>query len=185
MAGTRSFLALPLPAAARTALAELRAALPLPPRGLRWSALSQAHLTLVFLGDLDDDALAEVRRRARAVAAAARVFDADLAGVGAFPNPARVRVVWAGWGAGAQAVVALQADLATALGRSPELRPFTPHVTLARARDPVDARVWLDAAPDDWRSPPWRATGLDVVASELRRAGAVYEVIERCPFGGD
>lgn len=183
MPGTRTFLALPLPAPARDALADLRAALPPPPRGLRWAALAQAHLTLVFLGDLDDAALAEVRVRARAVAADARGFEADLAGVGAFPSPARARVAWAGWRTGATAVTALQAELAAALDRPRDPRPFTPHVTLARARDPVDARAWLDAAPADWRSPTWRVEGLDVVASELRREGAVHALVERCAFG--
>jgi 2'-5' RNA ligase len=184
MPGTRTFLALPLPAPVRAALAELRAALPPPPRGLRGAALAQAHLTLVFLGDLDDDALAEVRAQARAVAVGTAAFDAGLAGLGAFPSPGRARVAWAGWGSGAEEVVALQSALAAALDRPRDPRPFTPHVTLARARDPVDARAWLAAVPDGWRSPAWRVDGLDVVASELRREGAVHEVLERCPFGG-
>ncbi|MDF1523552.1 MAG: RNA 2',3'-cyclic phosphodiesterase [Trueperaceae bacterium] len=183
MPGTRTFLALPLPAPVRAALAELRTALPPPPRGLRGATLSQPHLTLVFLGDLEDDALADVRARARGVAAGTATFEADLAGVGAFPSPARARVAWVGWGGGAAAVTALHAELVAALDRPRDPRPFTPHVTLARARDPVDARAWLAAAPDAWRSPAWRVDGLDVVSSELRREGAVHEVLERCPFG--
>ncbi len=183
MPATRTFLALPLPGAVRAALAELRTALPAPPRGVRWADLAQAHATLVFLGDLDDAALADVRDRTRAVAAATAPFEADLSGLGAFAGAARARVLWVGWGAGAEAVVGLHADLVAALERPPEPRPFAPHVTLARARAPVDARAWLAAAPTAWRSPAWRADAVAVVASELRPEGARHTVVERCPFG--
>ena len=184
MAGTRTFLALPLPADVRDALAELRAALPAPPQSFRWADLAQAHATLVFLGDLDDAALAEVRARTRAMASATTPFDAGLSGLGTFASAARARVLWVGWGAGAAEVAKLHADLVAALDRPPEPRPFAPHVTLARARAPVDARAWLAAAPVGWRSPPWRADAIDVVASELRPEGARHAVVERCPFGG-
>lgn len=184
MAVTRTFLALPLPADVRAALAELRAALPAPPRGFRWADLTQAHATLVFLGGVDDAALADVRARTRTVAKATAPIDADLSGLGAFAGAARARVLWVGWGSGAAAVVGLHADLVTALDRPPEPRPFVPHVTLARARAPVDARAWLAAAPVGWRSPAWRADAIDVVASELRPEGARHVVVERCPIGG-
>jgi 2'-5' RNA ligase len=184
VARTRTFLALPLPAPVRAALAELRAGLPPAPRGVRWSDPAQAHATLVFLGDLDDSALAEVRDRTRAVAAATAPFDADLAGLGAFAEAGRARVLWIGWGAGAAAVARLQVALVAALERPPEPRPFAPHVTLARARDPVDARPWLAAAPAGWRSPTWRAEAVAVIASEMHHAGARHSVVERCPFGG-
>ena len=184
MAAARTFLALPLPADVRVALADLRVALPAPPRGFQWADLARAHTTLAFLGDLDDAALEEVRDRTRAVASATTPFDADLSGLGAFAGAARARVLWVGWGAGTAAVAALHADLIAALDQAPEPRPFAPHVTLARARAPVDARAWLAAAPAEWRSPPWRADAIDVVASELRPEGARHAVVERCSFDG-
>jgi hypothetical protein len=48
----------------------------------------------------------------------------------------------------------------------------------------VRARGWLAAAPSGWRSPPWRADAVHVVASELRREGAPHAVVERCELGG-
>jgi RNA 2',3'-cyclic 3'-phosphodiesterase len=184
MATTRTFVALALPAEVRAALADLTRDLPRPPRGLRWGSLAQAHLTLSFLGDLDDTDLQATRGAARAVAAGATPFVAALAGLGAFPRPERARVAWVGWGEGSDAVVALQAVLLAALGRpSDARRPFAPHVTIARAREPVDARRWLGAAPS-WTGPPWRVDGLDVMASELAPGGAIHRRLERCPFGG-
>ena len=182
MPSTRAFVALALPSPVKADLADLRRALPCSPRGLRWAAIEQAHLTLAFLGDLDDAELADLRRRAGAVAAATAPFDADLRGLGAFPSAERARVAWVGWGRGAEAVVALQAALATALARPAERRPFAPHVTVARARDPLDLRTWLGTAPA-WTSPSWRVTGLDVMASELTPGGAIHTVVEHCPLG--
>jgi RNA 2',3'-cyclic 3'-phosphodiesterase len=184
---TRTFVALRVSDGAKQAIAELRRAMPPPPRGLRWAPVEQAHLTLAFLGDLDGPALAEVGRRARAAAFASTPFDADLRAVGAFPRAERARVVWVGWGSGGDAVVALQSALArelesAGLGRE-EGRPFTPHVTVARARSALDLRDWLAAAPE-WASPGWRADSLDVMASELRRAGAVHTLLERWALGG-
>jgi RNA 2',3'-cyclic 3'-phosphodiesterase len=184
MPTTRTFVALNLPPEARASAADLRRALSPAPRGLRWAATDQLHLTLAFLGDVDDEDLAAVRAATRSAAAAHAPFDADLRGLGAFPHPGRARVAWAGWGAGAEAVTALQATLARALAGPADRRPFSPHVTLARARDPLDLRTWLASAPA-WTSPAWRVDALDVMMSELTREGAIHTLVERCALAGD
>ena len=181
MPTARTFVALGLPPGVRASVAELRRALSPAPRGLRWAAADQLHLTLAFLGDLDAEGLAAVRAASRSAAAAHAPFDADLRGLGAFPQARRARVAWLGWGAGAAAVVALQATLALALARPEDRRPFSPHVTLARARDPLDLRTWLASAPD-WASPVWRVDALDVMTSELTPEGAIHTLVERCPL---
>jgi RNA 2',3'-cyclic 3'-phosphodiesterase len=177
----RTFVALNLPAEVKASVAELRRALPPAPRGLRWAAIDQLHLTLTFLGDLDDAGLAATRAAARSAAASHTAFDADLRGLGAFPQPGRARVAWVGWGAGAEAVATLQATLLRALAGPPNPRPFAPHVTLARAREPLDLRAWLAAAPA-WASPVWRIDAVDVMTSELTREGAIHTLVERCPL---
>lgn len=184
MPTARTFVALTLPPAARASVVDLRRALPPAPRGLRWAAASQLHLTLAFLGDVDDEeGLAAVRAASRSAAAAHAPFDADLRGLGAFPHAGRARVVWVGWGAGAGAVTALHATLAHVLARPADRRPFSPHVTLARARAPLDLRSWLASAPA-WASPTWRVEALDVMTSELTREGAIHTLVERCPLAG-
>jgi RNA 2',3'-cyclic 3'-phosphodiesterase len=181
MSGTRTFIALPLPAEVKASIGDLRREGPPLPRGLRWSRLEQTHLTLVFLGDLTDDELRGVVDRAREVAAATRPFDADLGGVGAFPRPERARVAWVGWGRGADGVARLRVALTRSLDRPPDPRPFAPHVTVARARTPVDVGAWLAAAPP-YRSPAWRVTAVEVMASELGAGGAAHTVVARCPL---
>jgi len=181
MPTARTFVALNLPPGVRASVADLRRALSPAPRGMRWAAIDQLHLTLAFLGDVDDEGLAAVRAAARSAAAAHAPFDADLRGLGAFPHPGRARVAWLGWGAGAGAVTALHATLARALAHPADRRPFSPHVTLARARDPLDLRAWLASAPA-WAAPIWRVDALDVMTSELTPEGAIHTLVDRCPL---
>jgi len=180
----RTFVALPLSDEAMAAVEGLRAVLPPAPSGMRWTAAQQLHLTLAFLGDLDGVELADVCVAARCAAAEHAPFDADLRGLGAFPQAGRARVAWVGWGAGAGAVAALHSALVRALARPADRRPFSPHVTIARARDPLDLRAWLAAAPA-WASPAWRVGAIDVMTSELTREGAVHTLVERCPLAPD
>jgi RNA 2',3'-cyclic 3'-phosphodiesterase len=178
---TRTFVAISLPAVVKATIDDLRRTLPPPPRGLRWSPIEQAHLTLVFLGDLADAELRSVTARTREVAATTHDFEADLHGLGAFPRPERARVAWVGWRQGADEVAGLRSALDRALERPSDPRPFAPHVTLARGRVPLDLRAWLAAAPP-YGSPAWRITAIEVMASDLGPVGAVHTVVARCPL---
>jgi RNA 2',3'-cyclic 3'-phosphodiesterase len=119
----------------------------------------------------------------RRVAREGAPFTTGLRAAGAFPTAARARVLWLGWGEGAQQVSRLQTRLAEALaaGFDVERRRFTPHVTLARARAAVDLRATVDALRD-WRSASWEVTAVDVMASRLTPQGAVHTRLERCAF---
>ncbi|MBV9110135.1 MAG: RNA 2',3'-cyclic phosphodiesterase, partial [Gemmatimonadetes bacterium] len=106
------------------------------------------HLTLRFLGDTDEDrhrALADGLRRIRPKPA----FAVSLAGLGAFPRPARATVLWIGVGDGVAELRALAADVeaaAVAAGFAPEPKPYSPHLTLSRVNPPADLRRAIDGA---------------------------------------
>jgi RNA 2',3'-cyclic 3'-phosphodiesterase len=106
-------------------------------RGVRWARGEGLHLTLHFFGEVPEAA----RPRAdAALAAAARQaagpFEVALEGLGAFPSPARARVIWVGVAEpGAARLTRLQAAVARAVaaeGFPVESRPFHPHLTLGR-----------------------------------------------------
>ena len=137
----RLFVAVDLSEEARQAMAaeQKRIAATLGDRrtSLKWIMPEHMHLTLVFLGSVD-----EARGRAvvdmigRDVDAAP--FDMVFDGVGAFPPHGEPRVLWTGVTHGAAELVALHHELrqrAAALGIALEDRPFHPHLTLGRWRD--------------------------------------------------
>jgi len=175
----RAFLALPLPAPLQEALARRAAAL----EGLRAQRPGTIHLTVRFLGDLEDPE--PVLEAVRPVAAATPPFELELTGLGAFPGPRRARVVWVGVGRGAEEAAALAAGVdraLEALGIPPEDRPWSAHVTLGRYRQPRALPTDAAQAPDVWEPAPARE--LVLFSSTLTPRGAVHEAVGRLPLGG-
>jgi 2'-5' RNA ligase len=104
-------------------------------RGVAWVRPGNFHVTLRFLGDIDEVRLGEIGSFLREAAAEVSVFDLVLRGLGAFPTLARPRVIWAGVrGEGLAALAeAVEHGLEQA-GVPRETRGFSGHVTLGRVR---------------------------------------------------
>jgi 2'-5' RNA ligase len=127
----RLFIGLELPLTSRTMLAALDPRI----KGLRWLPVDQFHLTMSFLGQVE----AEQEDTLRTALATVRVppFFLPIQGVGAFGG-ARPTIVWAGVGKGHPHLFALHKHIQDAVlqsGFEPDLKPFHPHITLARAKD--------------------------------------------------
>jgi 2'-5' RNA ligase len=184
--GERLFLGVALPEETRTALeGRLREALggePLPGRPVpptNW------HLTLRFLGDTPAEARERLVRELRA-AACGPAFPLELAGLGAFPRPARASVLWVGAAEGEAPLRALAEEVEAAVRRAgfpAEPRPFSPHLTLSRIQPPHDVRALVEHFPDFAE----RITVDAVVLfrSHLGRGPARYEAVERVPLHPD
>src|SRR5262249_28902187 len=137
----RLFIAANLPDSVRDALAaeqqRISAALAGSGSSLKWVRPEHAHLTLVFIGNVEDG---RVQTVIDAIAAdvEAPPFETAFEGAGVFPPRGAPRVLWIGVGAGARELSDLQRILAgrvAALGVPIEDRAFHPHLTLARWRD--------------------------------------------------
>jgi RNA 2',3'-cyclic 3'-phosphodiesterase len=147
MPAKRLFVALELPDSVRQSLTALDPGL----RGVRWLNPAQMHLTLSFLGPVgpaEEEKLCEGLSAIRWSA-----FFLPIAGAGVFPGRGRPRIVWIGVGSGHPHLFQLhkrvqEAALAAAL--EPDLRPWHPHITLARCRDvsPQTLRPFLKANAD-------------------------------------
>lgn len=196
----RIFVAIPVAGPVRAALGRLRRH---PAPALRWVAEHQYHITLKFLGDVDEAGVAAVHEAvAQAVAAtplprrhdstgagAEGVHAAGLhlvaRGIGAFPSPRRARVVWAGVAGEAEALVRLQAAVADRLSFLPvdaDEKPFTPHITVARSRRPGPLPAALQTYADH-EFGRWRADAVEVVESRLQPTGPRYIVRHRVLLG--
>jgi 2'-5' RNA ligase len=156
---------------------------------LRWVAPENVHVTLQFLGAVPVDRVVAVQAAVRAVAAAGRPLGLEVQGAGGFPSSRRPRVVWLALGGDVPAMAKLAADLGrrlAPLGFPPEDRAFSPHLTLARARDARGIPGLAGALAQAGAADPvaWRAPELVLEESHLSPRGARYEVVDRAPLGG-
>lgn len=142
---------------------------------LRWADRSHLHVTLRFLGDVDDAAVPGL---------VATLDEAPLPVATASIGPAVVRLgrqVLCVPVEGLDALAAVVATATAGIGRPPELRSFTGHVTLARAKGRrggvVDRSVAGSAVTGGWPVDDVR-----LVRSHLGPAGAHYEVVHRRPL---
>jgi len=177
----RTFVALLIPPGWAAHLGSLSADLSARTRGLSWVKPENLHVTLRFLGNLDEDAV--VRAGVSVAESAARVAApaARLGPLSAFPNLARPRVLWVGLSEGEADVAALAAAVDEGLrgsGFGPPDRPFRAHVTLARVKEGARGLETLRDAV--FREPPPR-TPLDRVAvmkSDLHPSGSRYTAVQ-------
>jgi len=166
----------------------------LPPA--RWVDPEKIHLTLIFLGAIEEADLPALGAALRSAAAAHAPFLLALQGGGTFPPRRPARVAWIGVDAAdtaGPALAALQADVsaaaAGAVGYTPESRPYHPHITLARCpenwpRPAIDLFTAAFAGP---LSDPFPVSRIALFESQLRGGpggGARYRVVEAFPLAG-
>ncbi len=162
-----------------------------PADGLRMVDPEQAHLTLKFLGDVQDDAAPEVVDGLETAVAAAEVppFDATIRGLGVFPSFEYISVVWLGIGEGADALTALHDAVETELverGFEPSEHEFTPHVTIARMDHAGGKELVQDLVSE--RDPivgTMSVEAIHLTESTLTPDGPVYETYASVPLFDD
>ena len=186
--GIRSFLAFSLPPGIRDVVERVLGDLSGASREVKWVRPGGVHLTVVFLGDVNEATLEPLKQAAAGVCHGFAPFRVRVSGTGFFPNPRRPRVIWLGLGGDVEPIGsfrdALQEAL-TPLGFAPERRPFRPHLTLGRFRKGGFLDERLGAAMDrhrDAQSPECMLTELVLFKSDLRPTGAVYTALERFPL---
>jgi 2'-5' RNA ligase len=167
----RLFVALGLPPDLRGEVSRLSGGIP----GAKWVPPENYHLTLRFIGEIEnwraqevDDALAAVRGTA---------FELSLAGLGTFEKAGRIHALWVG-AARSEALAHLQAKVETALqriGLPPERKKFSPHVTIARTeRAPPEKVIAFVQAHNLFRAAPVRVEHFTLFSSRLGKEASVY-----------
>jgi 2'-5' RNA ligase len=149
----------------------------------RWVPREQWHLTVQFLGRVNDED--ELAASLRAALDRIPPFAMRLGGSGAFPNPRRASVVWVGVREGGEALATLAGAVnatTESVGFALEQRAFRPHVTVARfaKRGPVDNIV--SGLDDVDLGPAWLVEELVLFESRTRPSGAEHHVRARLPL---
>ena len=153
--------------------------------GARWAPLQNQHVTLKFLGRVPESLRPAIDEACSAAAAASSPGSLSVSGLGAFPSARRARVLWAGIDdpASVLSTLAKALDVRLAgLGFEAEKRAFTPHLTLARLRNPAPVSQIVQAV--GFRSRSFTLARFELFRSHLSPKGARYEVLDRYVLGG-
>lgn len=105
--------------------------------GVRWVRPEGLHLTLKFIGETEEDAIASIKQAMDLTVPSIAAFKMKFGGCGAFPSPQKARIIWVGLIQGLSEMKRLAEDLQDNLsvyGFAPEKRPYQPHITLGRLR---------------------------------------------------
>ncbi|MCM8794809.1 MAG: RNA 2',3'-cyclic phosphodiesterase [Candidatus Omnitrophica bacterium] len=132
----RCFIAVEPPEETRKEISRLQAELKQSGADVKWVEPGNIHLTLKFLGEIDEASIASLKE---ALSSTLRFspFTMTLEGIGAFPGTTNPRVIWVGVHQGEKESKELAADvdgICEKLGFPKEERPFSPHLTIGRVR---------------------------------------------------
>jgi RNA 2',3'-cyclic 3'-phosphodiesterase len=162
------------------------------PHCLRWASAENAHLTLRFLGETTNEQAQALATGLHALAAAHLPFALTLGPVGGFPNLRQPRVLWLGISGELAKLHALQAAIeqqVQCVGFAAEYRPFSPHITLARAKREAEREQLhrigqlVAAYRETATTVSWDVTSFVHMQSELHPTGAVYRSLARLHLG--
>jgi 2'-5' RNA ligase len=187
----RLFVAVAIDAATHARVGEVigdlqRAATAHAPRArITWIPPERLHLTVRFIGDVDEARAAAIGAALKAPFAT-QAFDLLLGGIGAFPPSGPPRVVWAGIAQGARELGELEREVSERLAACevPNAdRPFRPHLTLARVRDAAGLRTGrLLEGLRDRDLGRTRVDAITLFQSRLSPEGPTYVQLQSTPL---
>ena len=181
----RCFVAIELPKAIQDQLSQIQNTLRKQIQRASWVQPGNIHLTLKFLGDVNPNDIESVGQAIAQVASCHSPFSLQFGGVGAFPNPARPRVIWVGVKVGGEKVSALAQDINEALSRCgfpPDNKKFNSHLTIARLKERVNLRPFasLHRQYDEIDGAAMTVHEVSLIRSQLRPKGAIYTTFQSC-----
>lgn len=193
----RTFLAIPLTDEATRGLARLQEQLKdaLPPNTVRWTVPENIHLTLHFLGDVEEKHIETIVNALNDVSLAHSAFSLELTNLGCFPSPRRPRIVWVGLSGETRTLIDLQQRLGKrlkdAIGFLPDSRSYSPHLTIGRVKKGVPQHRMRELGPslENEIARVGHLAALPVhhirfVRSDLRPSGPIYTTLAKANLAG-
>lgn len=186
----RTFIAVDVSPFSRDRLAGVQEQLSTAADGVRWVNTHNLHLTLIFLGEVDERDVAKVCKTVEEVCRGLAPFSYTIQGLSAFPTPRRPRILVSKISEGAEELVALQSAIESPLMElgcyRREERPFSPHVTIGRVKKDSGGDRLATALVKfaNWSGGQTQVKEVLTLASELGSDGPAYTVLSRARLGG-
>ena len=141
------------------------------------------HMTLRFLGNVSESRLEDIKNILKD-SATVDPFEMNVEGLGVFPKPSFIRVVWAGVSEGTEETKAIRGNLDRKLekiGISPSDKDFTPHFTIARIKS-GKAKEKIYSVVEENSDKPFGTISVEeikLMKSELTPEGPIYSTLEK------
>lgn len=181
----RSFIAIPVSPGITAAAGKIIRKLKPFDAGIKWVPLDNFHLTLKFLGEVDNVEVPSVCKAIRRVTDHIPPFELHFSGTGGFPDRQRPRIVYAGVDDPSGSLVSMVAELEKELadlGFKPEPRDYTPHLTLGRTRSNSrragDELVTAMSELEEIVLGELIVDEVHLMASFLDKAGPTYQIMD-------
>ena len=134
----RTFIAIELSEEIKATLAQVQSHLKYSGADVKWVEPTNIHLTMKFLGEIDEKTRENVQSILDEIAKTTKPFEISLKDVGAFPKIEFPRIIWVGLGKGAKESTELANNidvaLSTEIGFDKDTRDFVSHLTIGRVR---------------------------------------------------
>lgn len=148
--------------------------------GIKWMPVEQLHLTLRFIGEVDDENFHDISTALHSIHFSP--FELTIRGIGQFMNNKWPVVLWVGIKE-SQALLRLHRLIEKTLtetGIKPEKKKFHPHITMARLRSiPLQRLEFYLNEYNSFETPPFVISEFQLFSSRLRSKGALHCVEER------
>ncbi len=172
----RTFISIPLPVGIRNVLVDLQKELSGFAK-VKWVTKKNIHLTLKFLGEVEERRLEEIKRILRTIKFSR--FKAELSSIGAFPNLNHINTLWISIEPKNEIIKLQQQVDQLLLSYFPQQQKFTSHITLGRVKF-IKKREQMIQKINKLQIPKqkFEITKFELTKSTLTKDGPIYEVIE-------
>jgi RNA 2',3'-cyclic 3'-phosphodiesterase len=182
----RLFIALPLSREIEESLGKLIFVLKQKGGPVKWVAPKNIHLTVKFLGEVDEIKVNDIKAAVEKTAAKYRMVESTVEKIGAFPDFVRPRVIWAGMTGGIETIDGMVKDIEdamAALGFPREDKRFKPHITLGRVKENYGLGDLISYIKSYHLVPmPLNLESLVLFQSTLTPRGPIYDRLLEVPL---
>lgn len=184
----RTFVCIDIPESIKERIEKLQRDLRRIDAQISWVKPANIHLTLKFLGDVSQAKIPAINAAITDVAKVCNPFQITVGATGCFPSPRKPSILWVGLSQSSDELPSLHKAIEDGLARqgfAREGKKFTPHLTIARIRNPRNADQVADAfLTGGFANEDFRAKEIIVMRSQLSPQGSIYTPLAVIPLNG-